>query len=112
MVQALPPVVRGDTGIVHELREGWGEFRSRTWLWVIVLAFSMLNAIQSGVIGVVGAMPIGMIAYGWLATAVPLEPLLVVSGVAYATIALSTLGVSSIRRMEQVAEKKDAALAA
>lgn len=213
---ALPPVVRGDTGIVHELREGWGEFRSRTWLWVIVVAFGVLNAIQSGVIGVVGpvlaknteslgirgwglvmgaqavgmlvmsvvllrvpvrrplfagmagialvalpigmlgahpvtlplmavgllagagmetfgtgwnvalgehvpsavlsrvssydmvgsfvAMPIGMLIYGWLATAVPLGPLLVASGVAYAAIALSTLGVRSIRRMGRVPE--------
>lgn len=219
----LPPVVRGNTGIVRELRDGWGEFRSRSWLWVIVLAFGVLNAIHSGVIGVLGpvlakntdslgirgwglvmgteavgmllmsvvllrlpmrrplfagmaaialvalpiamlgvhpvtlplmaaalfagagietfgtgwsvalgehipssvlsrvssydmvgsfvAMPIGMIAYGWLATVVPHGPLLVVSGVAYAAIALSTLAVPSIRQMERVPDKQDVALA-
>ncbi len=27
-----------------ELREGWDAFRTRTWLWVIVLAFGLINA--------------------------------------------------------------------
>src|SRR5262249_24491790 len=31
-----------------ELRAGWDEFRSRTWLWVIVLAFFALNALFAG----------------------------------------------------------------
>jgi MFS family permease len=31
-----------------ELREGWSLFVGTTWLWVIVLAFGMLNAIQTG----------------------------------------------------------------
>ncbi len=220
---ALPAVVRGDTGIVQELREGWGEFRSRTWLWVIVVAFGVLNAIQSGVIGVVGpvlaknteslgirgwglvmgteavgmllmsvvllrlpmrrpllagmgaiammglpmlllglhpvtiplmiaalfagagsetfgtgwnvalgehipsailsrvssydmvgsfvAMPIGLLAYGWLASAVDHRILLLVSGIAYAIIALGTLAVPSVRTMRR-AEEPEAALAA
>ncbi|GAB3587538.1 MFS transporter [Calidifontibacter terrae] len=209
----LPAVVRGDTGIVQELREGWGEFRSRSWLWVIVVAFGLLNAIQSGVIGVIGpvlaknteslgirgwglvmgtqavgmlvmsvvllrvpmkrpllagmgaialvslpiamlglhpatlplmavaalagagsetfgtgwnvalgehipsavlsrvssydmvgsfvAMPIGLLAYGWLATAVDHRRLLVVSAVAYAVISLGTLAVPSVRNMRR-----------
>jgi MFS family permease len=37
-----------------ELREGWREFASRTWLWVIVLAFGFLNAAQVGAINVLG----------------------------------------------------------
>jgi MFS family permease len=32
----------------HELREGWTYFRTTTWLWVIVLAFGVLNAIHAG----------------------------------------------------------------
>ena len=32
----------------HELHEGWIEFRSRTWLWIIVVAFCIRNAIYSG----------------------------------------------------------------
>jgi MFS family permease len=37
-----------------ELREGWREFASRTWLWVIVLAFGFLNAAETGAINVLG----------------------------------------------------------
>lgn len=29
--------------MVHELREGWGEFRSRTWLWTIVASFGFFQ---------------------------------------------------------------------
>ncbi|KYH44948.1 MFS transporter [Branchiibius sp. NY16-3462-2] len=50
----LPPPAAGATSFITDLRTGWGEFRSRTWLWVIVLAFSILNAIQSGAITVLG----------------------------------------------------------
>jgi predicted MFS family arabinose efflux permease len=36
--------------IVRELREGWDEFRSRTWLWAIVVSAALGNfAIQVGV---------------------------------------------------------------
>jgi MFS family permease len=37
-----------------ELREGWREFTSRTWLWVIVLAFGFLNAAETGALNVLG----------------------------------------------------------
>ena len=30
---------------LRQLREGWTEFWSRTWLWVIVLEFSLVNAL-------------------------------------------------------------------
>jgi MFS family permease len=33
---------------LRDLREGWHEFISRTWLWVVVLAFSALNALYAG----------------------------------------------------------------
>ena len=39
---------------VRELLEGWGEFRARTWLWVVVVAFSLLNAAQAGSFNVLG----------------------------------------------------------
>lgn len=42
--------------MVRELREGWGEFTRRQWLWVIVLAFGLTNAIHAGVIGVIGPL--------------------------------------------------------
>jgi MFS family permease len=42
--------------MVRELREGWSEFTRREWLWVIVLAFGLTNAIHAGVIGVLGPL--------------------------------------------------------
>lgn len=50
----LPPAARQATSMLVQLREGWSEFVSRTWLWVIVVAFGVLNAIQMGVWVVVG----------------------------------------------------------
>ena len=32
----------------RELREGWTLFRRTTWLWVVVVAFALLNAIHIG----------------------------------------------------------------
>jgi MFS family permease len=42
------------SSMLGELREGWREFRARTWLWVIVIQFSVVNAAQSGVLQVLG----------------------------------------------------------
>ena len=43
-----PPPKAEQTTMVAELREGWNYFRSTTWLWVVVLAFGLLNALHSG----------------------------------------------------------------
>jgi MFS family permease len=40
--------------VFHELREGWHDFWSRTWLWVIVLQFGIVNAFESGAVQVLG----------------------------------------------------------
>jgi predicted MFS family arabinose efflux permease len=37
-----------------ELREGWAEFRSRTWVWVVVVQFMIVNAISVGGVQVLG----------------------------------------------------------
>jgi len=34
--------------LLRELRAGWTEFRTRTWLWVIVGQFSLINAVKWG----------------------------------------------------------------
>jgi MFS family permease len=34
-----------DSSFVHQLKEGWREFWSRTWLWVIVVEASLLNVL-------------------------------------------------------------------
>ncbi|HVV57696.1 MAG TPA: MFS transporter [Gaiellaceae bacterium] len=51
----LPPGERvpGST-MLHELRVGWREFSSRTWLWAIVVQFSVVNAAESGAVNVLG----------------------------------------------------------
>ena len=33
---------RGRAGLLRELRDGWSEFRSHTWLWVIVAQFGVV----------------------------------------------------------------------
>jgi MFS family permease len=51
----LPTALRMEgSNFFAELRDGWREFRSRTWLWVIVLQFGFVNAITLGVEGVLG----------------------------------------------------------
>jgi predicted MFS family arabinose efflux permease len=42
------------TSTLAQLREGWGEFVSRTWVWVVVLAAMGLNAAYSGGVAVLG----------------------------------------------------------
>src|SRR5437773_12438678 len=42
------------TSIVADLREGWTEFTARTWLWVVVLGFMILNAALAGGMNVLG----------------------------------------------------------
>jgi MFS family permease len=44
----------GAPGMVSDLREGWHYFRRTTWLWVVVLAFGVLNAIQLGALFTLG----------------------------------------------------------
>ena len=39
---------------LRELGEGWREFRTRTWLWVIVIQFAFVNAVEAGALNVLG----------------------------------------------------------
>ena len=48
------PAPADRSGMVTELREGWRYFRSTTWLWVVVLAFGVLNAIHGGAVETLG----------------------------------------------------------
>lgn len=43
-------------GIFCELREGWHEFSSRRWLWVVVVQFAVLNAAFVGVTVILGPL--------------------------------------------------------
>ena len=42
------------TGLIGELREGWREFVSRTWVWVVVVAFGFINAAIAGSVQILG----------------------------------------------------------
>jgi MFS family permease len=51
----LPATLRMEgANFFAELKEGWREFSSRTWLWVIVIQFGFVNAVLLGVEGVLG----------------------------------------------------------
>lgn len=69
----LPPPVRGErTSLFHDLHDGWREFWSRPWLWIVVLAFMVLNAIHAGAWGVAGPYIakndplLGITGWGWV----------------------------------------------
>ncbi|MGA8256286.1 MAG: MFS transporter [Nocardioides sp.] len=54
-VRIPPPAPRADKpGAIADLREGWTYLTSTTWLWVVVLAFGVLNAITSGAFNTLG----------------------------------------------------------
>jgi len=64
----IPPPPRTDqASMVGELREGWRYFRSTTWLWLIVVAFGVLNALHSGfnTLGPVVAVTTDIGEAGW-----------------------------------------------
>jgi MFS family permease len=51
----VPSIAREQSAnFLRELAEGWQAFRSRTWLWAIVLQFSIVNAAFSGALLVLG----------------------------------------------------------
>ena len=91
------PVATGKAGRPHifaDLRTGWSEFRSRTWLWAVVAAFCLINPVWGGGLFVLGpvvanetfgrvgwglvlaAQTAGMIAGGLLAMRLRLRRLL------------------------------------
>lgn len=50
----LPPVT--STSILHDLHDGWHEFSSRRWLWIIVTQFAFLVAVSAATINVLGPL--------------------------------------------------------
>ncbi|WP_104164434.1 MFS transporter [Cryobacterium sp. N22] len=44
------------SSVLRELREGWQEFSSRTWVWVVVAQFALVNAAFVGAIAVLGPL--------------------------------------------------------
>jgi MFS family permease len=54
-LMSLPrTLVARQRSMLQELREGWSDFWSRTWLWAIVVQFGVVNAAESGAVNVLG----------------------------------------------------------
>jgi MFS family permease len=57
----------------RDLVDGWSTFTSFTWVWVVVVAFGLMNAIQAGAWSVLGPVvakdTIGIPAWGWVLSA-------------------------------------------
>lgn len=73
-VLLAPVVIPAPTGpaatLVAELREGWQLFRRTTWLWLVVGAFALLNALHEGGFNTLGPVraketAIGATGWGW-----------------------------------------------
>lgn len=68
----LPPATLGSGGnsMLTDLKEGWSAFTSLTWVWVVVLAFGLLNMIQIGAWNTLGPViavdTIGKAQWGWV----------------------------------------------
>lgn len=66
----LPSIKTTSTrrSVLADLLEGWTEFSSRTWVWVVVAQFLIVNAALAGAEGVLGPVvadrTIGRSAYG------------------------------------------------
>jgi predicted MFS family arabinose efflux permease len=101
--------------IVRELRDGWSEFRSRTWLWVIVAQYSIVMMAWYGSFQVLGpavarthlggpaawgaitaAESVGFIAGGLVSLRfTPRRPMLFVAGIGM-LIAIPTLSLAML----------------
>jgi MFS family permease len=75
LLVALPRPARdsNSSSTFAELREGWSLFVGTTWLWAIVLAFSVLNAIHAGALNTLGPVvakdTIGEQGWGYILSA-------------------------------------------
>ncbi len=74
-VRRSAPAAEGPAApsMVADLREGWSLFRRTTWLWVVVVAFGVLNAVGTGAWFTLGpalaGQTIGRQAWGWVLSA-------------------------------------------
>lgn len=50
---APPPTAR--LRVLGELREGWSEFTARSWVWIVVVQFMVVNVTISGGVMILGA---------------------------------------------------------
>jgi MFS family permease len=100
--------------LIGDLRTGWTEFISRTWLWVVVAGFAVVNACLSGGLNVLGpvvaddtigrrawglvlaAQTLGMIAGGFLALRLRIRRLLFVGVICTGLMVLPVLALGVV----------------
>lgn len=67
------PVVGAGPSMLRDLAEGWREFRSRTWMWSVILVWVVYGIMLFGPLIPLGAVLIsqrlGAPAYGWVQSA-------------------------------------------
>ncbi len=56
MPDDCPTSAATSTSILHDLHDGWHEFTSRRWLWIIVMQFALLVAVSTATINVLGPL--------------------------------------------------------
>ena|SRR6478609_5691785 len=54
-MSAAIPRGPSENSLLNDIRDGWKEFRKRTWLWVVVAEFGLLNALVFGPFQMLGA---------------------------------------------------------
>jgi MFS family permease len=68
-----PVAAPARASVIADLRTGWSEFTARTWLWVVVAGFAVINACLSGGLYVLGPVvaddTIGRRAWGFVLAA-------------------------------------------
>lgn len=55
-IEVAPTAPREATSPLADLRDGWNEFRSRTWVWVVVVAFFFINGVWVGAFHLLGVV--------------------------------------------------------
>lgn len=60
---------RRGSGLMNEIRFGWSEFASRSWVVAVVVSFTFMNAISVGAVSILGPLvagqPEGIGSIGW-----------------------------------------------
>ncbi|GAB2864906.1 MFS transporter [Actinocorallia aurea] len=73
LLRGLPPAARRATAFLADLREGWREFRARSWMWSVIIIWVFFGLLVFGPVVPLGAQLVGerlgATAYGWVMAA-------------------------------------------
>lgn len=53
-MQVQAPEREAETGFLRDLGDGWREFRSRAWIWIVVIGFAFTNGAAAAGISILG----------------------------------------------------------